>query len=176
MHYRRTRVKGASYFFTVNLADRDGTTFVDFIDHLQEAFRQVKERHPFENNGIVILPEHIHTIWTMPLDDCNYSMRWRLIKSAFSRSLPKTERISQSRKSKAERGVWQRRFWEHKIRNEIDYARHIDYMYFNPVRHGYVERVQDWPHSSFHRDVRNKVYPIDWGGGVDITINAGERN
>ena len=118
MLYRRADTKGGTYFFTVNLAERNKTLLIDRIDALRKSVREVKLKHRFVIDAMVILPEHLHAIWTMPNVDSDYSKRWRLIKSGFSRSLPKTERISQSRKKKAERGIWQRRFWEHQIRDE----------------------------------------------------------
>jgi putative transposase len=93
-------------------------------------------------------------------------LRWRLIKSAFSRALPRGEQVSRSRAEKAERGIWQRRYWEHTLRDEADFGRHVDYIHFNPVKHGHVTRVQDWPHSSFHRMVRLGMCPPDWAGDV----------
>jgi hypothetical protein len=117
-----------------------------------------------------------HTIWTLKEGDADYAVRWRLIKSAFSRALPAGERISPSRFSKGERGIWQRRYWEHTLRNEADLERHFDYIHFNPVKHELVRRVQDWPYSSFHRMVRLGICPRDWGGdGGDGGGEFGER-
>jgi len=175
-NYRRNFVSGGSYFFTVNLAERRLRLLVDRVDLLREAFRYVRRRHPFEIEAIVVLPDHLHAIWTLPENDSDYALRWRLIKSAFSRSLPKGERISPSRAGKSERGVWQRRYWEHTLRDEDDFARHTDYIHYNPVKHGYVRRVRDWRHSSFRRMVRLGVYPPDWAGdAADITSGFGER-
>jgi putative transposase len=114
--------------------------------------------------AIVILPDHLHCIWTLSEGDDDFSTRWRQVKAAFSRQLPKTERRSQSRLNKGERGIWQRRFWEHAIRDEVDHQRHVDYIHYNPIKHEYVTRVADWPFSSFHHFVRMGVYPGDWGG------------
>ena len=174
MQYRRANVKGGTYFFTVNLAERNKTLLVDHVELLRREFARVKQSHPFKIDGIVILPDHTHTIWTLPKNDADFSTRWRLIKSGFSRQLPKEERINKARKSKNERGIWQRRFWEHQIRDEIDLSRHMDYMYFNPVKHGYVRNVIDWPYSSFHRDVENKLYPREWGENLDFELDVGE--
>ncbi len=177
MYYRRTHTAGATYFFTVNLADRKQPLLLDHADMLKKIITNVRANHPFEINAIVVLPEHLHCIWTMPVDDGDYSKRWSLIKSNFSRALPKGERISNSRVSKRERGIWQRRFWEHQIRNDADYRRHVDYIHINPVKHGYVHQVKDWPHSSFHRYVRQGLLPSDWGGeGVDTELVAGEES
>ncbi|MGH8552840.1 MAG: REP-associated tyrosine transposase [Methylococcales bacterium] len=118
------------------------------IQRLRTAFREVKGVHPFTMEAVVILPDHLHCIWNLPEGDDDFSTRWRQIKAAFSRQLPKTERRSKSRENKGERGFWQRRFLEHAIRDELDYQRHVDYIHYNPVKHGYVTRVADWPFSS----------------------------
>jgi putative transposase len=175
-NYRRNFVSGGSYFFTVNLAERRLRLLVDRVDLLRQGFRYVRRRHPFDIEAIVVLPDHLHTIWTLPENDSDYALRWRLIKSAFSRSLAKGERISPSRADKGERGTWQRRYWEHTLRDEGDFARHADYIHYNPVKHGYASRVRDWRHSSFRRMVRLGVYPLDWAGdAADITMGFGER-
>jgi putative transposase len=163
-NYRRNFVPGGSYFFTVNLADRRSRMLTEHINALRSAFRDVRTRHPFNIDAVVVLPDHLHAIWTLPEGDADFALRWRLLKSAFSRSLPETEQVSASRQSKGERGVWQRRYWEHTLRDDADYAAHVDYIHFNPVKHGYVDRVKDWPYSSFHRMVRLGVYPQDWAG------------
>jgi putative transposase len=166
-NYRRNFVPGGSYFFTVNLADRRLSLLTNHIDLLRAAFRYTRARQPFVVDAIVILPDHLHTMWTLPDGDRDFATRWRLIKSGFSRGLQKGEHVSASRSSKGERGIWQRRYWEHTLRNEVDYARHADYIHFNPVKHGHAVQVRDWPYSSFHRMVRLGVYPIDWGGHID---------
>jgi putative transposase len=162
--YRRCRRPGGTFFFTVNLANRRLSLLTDHIDTLRTAFREVRQAHPFIIHAVVVLPEHIHCLWELPPGDSDYSTRWRQIKSAFSKALPKVEHISASRARKNERGIWQRRFWEHTTRNDADYAVRFDYIHFNPVKHGWVRRVRDWPHSSFHRYVQLGVYPLDWGG------------
>lgn len=170
--YRRYRFPGQTYFFTVNLADRRRRLLTDHIDDLRDAFREVMHAHPFTIHAIVILPEHIHCLLELQSGDRDYSTRWRQIKSAFSRTLPKTEAVSASRARRNERGIWQRRFWEHTVRDESGFAARFDYIHFNPVKHGWVTRVRDWPWSSFHRSVQLGVYPMDWGGdgmeGVDF--------
>ena len=174
MQYRRAKIKGGTYFFTVNLADRNESLLIDYIDVLRNEFSHVKNQRTFKIDGIVILPDHIHAIWTLPEDDSDFSTRWRLIKSGFSKKLPKTERINQSRQNKKERGIWQRRFWEHQIQDENDFIQHMNYMYYNPVKHGYVENVKDWLYSSFHRDIKLGVYDVNWGSGVAINLDVGE--
>ena len=176
VRYRRNFIPGGSFFFTVNLAERRLGLLTGNIDALRSAFRGTRAAHPFTVEAIVVLPDHLHTIWNLPENDCDYSTRWRLIKSGFSRALPPGERISKSRRDKGERGIWQRRYWEHTLRDERDFARHMDYIHFNPVKHGLVTRVRDWPHSSFHRFVRNGVYPQDWAGdAANESGDFGER-
>jgi putative transposase len=175
--YRRNFVPGGSFFFTVNLADRQLRLLTDHIDALRAAFRYTRLRHPFTIEAIVVLPDHLHSIWTLPEGDSDFALRWRLIKGTFSRGLPQRERLSVSRSRKGERGIWQRRYWEHTLRNEDDFARHADYVHFNPVKHGHVGRVEDWQYSSFHRMVRLGLYPDDWAGTLDeeVETDFGER-
>jgi putative transposase len=173
--YRRARVAGATGFFTVGLAKRRGAPLlVERIDALGAALRAVQARHPFQMDAVVVLPDHLHCVWSLPDGDTDYSTRWGLIKAAFSRTVERGERRSQSRIKRGERGIWQRRFWEHRIRDDDDLARHMDYTHWNPVKHGHVSHVADWPHSSFRRHVARRVYPLDWGGGGPIEIAAGE--
>lgn len=163
MRYRRAWQAGGTFFFTLTLADRDSGLLVSGIDSLRRAFRTVQQRHPFHVDAIVILPDHLHAIWTLPSGDCDFSVRWALIKSAFSRSLPRIETITASRAGKGERGIWQRRFWEHRVRDEPDFRRHVDYIHWNPVKHGHVTRVSEWPYSSFHHYVEAGDLAEDWG-------------
>ena len=166
-NYRRAKIDGATYFFTVNLLERrDNSLLVQEIDTLRKVVRRVKAKYPFHIDGWVVLPDHLHAIWTMPEGDCDYSLRWRLIKTGFARALPKTERRSSIRQAAGERGIWQRRFWEHCIRDEDDYRRHLDYVHVNPLKHGLVVMVRDWPYSSFHRHVTAGLYPDDWCADV----------
>jgi putative transposase len=175
--YRRNFIPGGSFFFTVNLTERKLSLLTDHIELLRAAFRETRQRHPFTIDAIVVLPEHLHTVWTMPKGDANFATRWRLIKSTFSRGLAGGERISPSRIAKGERGIWQRRYWEHTIRSEADLARHIDYIHINPVKHGLVERVGDWGPSSFHHYVKLGVYPSDWAGDLSQSDHQfGERH
>ncbi len=162
MQYRRNYVEGGTYFFTVNLLERDKTLLVDHINELREAVRWVKECQPFYIDAWVVLPDHMHAIWTLPEGDADYSSRWQEIKKRFSKSLPKNEPLSSVRERKGERGIWQRRFWEHTIRDERDFQYHVDYIHFNPLKHGMVHQVKDWPFSSFHRCVANGIYPVNW--------------
>ncbi len=142
--YRRAKLEGATYFFTVNCAERHGNhLLVDPIDLLRQIFRKIKSEHPFEIDAMVVLPEHLHCIWTLPPDDADYKTRWALIKAGFSRVMPAGERRSTSRIERGERGIWQRRYWEHLIRDDQDFERHVDYIHWDPVKHGWVRRVGD---------------------------------
>lgn len=162
--YRRNVIPGASYFFTVTLLDRASRLLVERIADLRDVFRAVRAQRPFVMDAVVVLPDHLHCVWTLPPGDADYALRWREIKSGFSRRIPAGERRTPGRVNKGERGVWQRRYWEHTLRNERDVERHIDYIHYNPVKHGHVSRVVEWPYSSFHEFARKGVYPADWGG------------
>jgi putative transposase len=162
-------------FFTVNLLDRRRTLLLDHIEILREAVATIHQSREFTINAFVVLPDHLHAVWSLPPGDHNFSTRWRLIKNRFARALPKQEPLDAVRSSRNERGIWQRRFWEHLIRDEADYARHVEYCYINPVKHGLVTRVRDWPHSSFHRDVRAGLFPLDWAGDSEANGDFGEQ-
>ncbi|HMM88537.1 REP-associated tyrosine transposase [Bradyrhizobium sp.] len=170
--YRRNFITGGSFFFTVNLAERRLQLLTEHIEELRNAFRKVRHRHPFTIDAMIVLPDHLHAVWTLPEGDADFATRWQLIKSTFSHSLPSGERISESRAARGERGIWQRRYWEHTIRDEDDFARHVDYIHINPVKHGLVTRVRDWPFSSFHRMVKLGIYPEDWAG--DAAVHNGK--
>jgi putative transposase len=174
-NYRRAFVPGGCWFFTVNLLERRRTLLVDHIAILREAVAVTHQNHPFTIDAFVVLPDHLHAVWSLPPDDHDFSTRWRLIKSRFARALPRQERLSAVRVARHERGIWQCRFWEHLIRDEVDYARHVEYCYINPLKHGLVRRVRDWPHSSFHRDVRAGIFPEDWAGDGEASGDFGER-
>jgi putative transposase len=177
MQYRRSDTKGGTYFFTVNLADRKKTLLTDEIDKFRSSLYKVKENHPFQLNAMVVLPDHLHALLTLPVNDKDYSTRWALIKAGFSRQLPKTDRVNKSRKSKGERGIWQRRFWEHLIRDEYDYETHFNYIHYNPVKHRYAARAVDWPYSTIHTYISKGVLGNDWGSCIDETpeLQLGER-
>ena len=168
MEYRRLWHAGGIYFFTVNLLQRrQNDLLVRHIDVLRPAVAKVKQRHPFVIHAWVVLPEHFHCVIELPQDDADFATRLRLIKSGFSKALPKTEFWSDVRNARGERGIWQRRFWEHLIRNEQDYQAHMDYVHINPVKHGLVKAVKDWPYSTFHQLVKQGVYPENWGTGFE---------
>ena len=152
MHYRRFYSAGGCYFFTVVAAGRRPIfSAPEAVAALRCAFTRVRMKHPFDIDAAVVLPDHLHCIWTLPAGDADFSTRWRLSKSQFSRH------------SEIRRPVWQPRFWEHHIRSEQDLARHIDYIHYNPVKHGYAARPADWPCSSFARFVGQGAYSDDWG-------------
>ena len=173
-HYRRSLVPGGTYFFTVALANRNATTLTQHIDRLRSVYAAVTAAAPFETVAICILPEHLHAIWTLPRGDTDFSTRWQRIKGNFSRGLPPDEHRSQSKRDRREKGIWQRRFWEHQIRDEQDLERHFEYIHFNPVKHGFVRRVVDWPYSSFHRYVANGWVSQNWGSADDFNEDLGE--
>ena len=151
--------QGQSSSFDLSQAQR--------IEVLRGAFRAVRVEHPFEIDAIVILPDHLHTIWTLPPNDYDYALRWKKVKTLFSKRMPKREPRSASRTAKGERGIWQRHYWEHLIRDEEDFQRHFDYVHINPLKHGLVEQVKDWPYSTFHRYAEQGVYPQDWAGIIE---------
>jgi putative transposase len=147
-------VPGGSWFFTVNLLDRRSHLLVDQIELLRHSIFRVKRRLPFRIEAMVVLPDHLHTVWTLPPDNSDFPTRWRLIKTHFAKRIAKAEALDAVRRRRGERAIWQRRYWEHYIRDDDDLNRHIAYCYFNPVRHGLVQHVGDWPYSTFRRDVR----------------------
>jgi putative transposase len=173
--YRRNRTSGGTYFFTVNLANRSSGLLVERIDELRAAVRKVKQRHPFHIHAWVVLPDHLHALWTLPSGDSDFPTRWMLIKAAFSRDIERIEPVNASRRSKGERGIWQRRFWEHRIRDDADLERHVDYVHINPVKHGHVARAADWAYSSIHRSIGAGILTPDWAGSVEKPLDSGER-
>lgn len=170
--YRRNRVAGGTYFFTVTLRNRSSDLLVRHIADLRSAFRSVRDERPFTIAAIVVLPDHLHTLWTLPQMDADYSGRWRAIKSRFTRLL-RNAGIEMERDGRGEYRLWQRRFWEHTIRDDPDYQPHVDYIHWNPVKHGLVPRPIDWPHSSFRRYVRMGILPRDWS---HRSLDGAERN
>jgi putative transposase len=167
--YRRWYVPGGTYFFTVVTYGRRPILCEELGRAcLHAAIEAVRQQWPFEIVAIVLLPEHLHTVWTLPRGDDRYSTRWRLIKEKFTqrylRAGGREIAPSSSRKKQGERGIWQRRFWEHLVPDEDDLQRCVDYVHWNPRKHGLVARVRDWPWSSFHRFVELGEYDIDWGG------------
>lgn len=166
-NYIRSQVAGGTYFFTLTLAQRNTNLITANIDVLRLAYQRANTLYPFTTIAICILPDHIHAIWKMPQDDGDYALRWRMIKSQFSRNFSANQQRSNSKIKHREKGIWQRRYWEHQIRDDIDLQHHVDYIHYNPVKHGLVQRVQDWPHSTFHRYVKEGLYAQNWGDGFD---------
>jgi putative transposase len=163
--YLRNRAPGGTYFFTVNLAERKGNTLlVDRIDDLRCAIRATRAKRPFEIIAMVVLPDHLHAVWRLPEGDCDYSTRWRLLKGRFAHAVGCDERRSSSRLRKQERGIWQRRYWEHTILDEYDLQMHINYIHYNPVKHGLCSAPTDWAYSTFHRYAQNGWLPSNWAG------------
>jgi len=178
MRYRRAITKGGTFFFTlVTYHRRPLFDDAENIHLLRNVMREVKAAHPFTIEAFVLLPDHLHCIWTLPELDSNFSMRWRLIKAYFTRRCPKKYKYFSTiaRKHKDEQCIWQRRFWEHQIRNEKDLIKHVEYIHYNPVKHGYVKTVSEWPYSSFFVFVKRKIYPKNWGSGMSFIESAGQE-
>ncbi len=166
VNYRRIKIQGGCYFFTVALHNRNLTLLTEHIDVLRRSMRTVQRRLPFKTEAIVILPEHLHAIWTLPPKDHDYPERWRQIKGLFTRDIIKRN-IKLQNVGKGEYNLWQRRYWEHTIVNENDYENHVNYIHYNPVKHGYVKQTKDWPYSSFHTYVKKGILTIHWGDSAE---------
>lgn len=175
MNYRRAWHKGGTYFFTVNCLQRkNNDCLVRNIKLLREVIAKVKQSHPFHIHAWVVLPEHMHCVMELPEGDADFAKRWMLIKMLFSRGVTKNERLTRTRIERRERGIWQRRYWEHLIKDEWDYQAHMDYVHINPVKHGLVKAVQDWPYSTFHKMVEQGIYAQDWGGDMEGILGYGD--
>lgn len=161
MEYRRHYQPGGCYFFTVVTRQRQ-PLLIENIERLRFAFHRTMTRYPFAIDAIVILSDHLHTLWRLPEGDSDYSRRWMVLKRCFSSALPAAG-LSSSQTRKREKGIWQRRYWEHTIRDDADWARHMDYIHYNPVKHGYADSPAAWPYSSFSRCVERGVYVPEWG-------------
>ena len=179
MQYRRARICGATYFFTVvTFRRRKILVEPENVILLRRVFQEIKKRHPFVIDAFVLLPDHIHCIWTLPKGDKDFSTRWRLIKSRFTRKCSaryKTE-SPESRTKKREQAIWQRRFWEHCIRDDRDFVRHVEYIHYNPVKHGLVKAPIDWEYSSLHRYVREGKYDRGWAAGGAVKFDPAVGN
>ena len=167
-NYYRWRQTGGTYFFTVVTHHRrEFLTKSIFRNILREYITRTRQNHPFVIDAWVLLPEHLHCIWTMPEGDSDYSTRWSLIKAGFSKKakthLYQQQLITDSRKKRRESTIWQRRFWEHLIKDEDDFRKHVEYIHYNPVKHRLVKNVRDWPYSTFHRYVQEGIYSENWG-------------
>jgi putative transposase len=178
MHYRRLQLPGWTYFFTVVTHGRRpilGTEAA--VSVMREAFRSVRATRPFTLDAIVILPDHLHCLWTLPENDADYTTRWRLVKTWFTKHASTDLRgvNNPSSSHRGEQPVWQHRYWEHAIRDEQDYARHLDYIHWNPVKHGYAASPAEWPYSSFQRFVAAGLYPANWGGEYEEIEGVGHE-
>jgi len=166
-NYRRSLLEGGTYFFTVVTEGRQPILLEPGRTLLRQSFRQCLDEFPFTIDAIVVLPDHLHAVWSLPVGDAEYSKRWGFVKKEFTSAWLATGHrehpISQARRRERRRGVWIPRFWEYTIRDERDYARHVDYIHYNPVKHGHVRCPHAWSASSFHRAVRHGLYRPDWG-------------
>jgi putative transposase len=170
--YRRTPA-GSTFFFTVVTYRRRPILCDDAVRAaLRQAMHAVRVARPFAIDALVLLPDHLHAIWTLPDGDSDYSTRWSQIKALVSLACQDhhdgTPLLSVSARRRREAGIWQRRFWEHRIRDEVDLERHVDYIHYNPVRHGYAAHAGEWPHSTFGRYVIAGVYGPDWAGVPEL--------
>ena len=179
-NYRRANIRGGTYFFTVNTLYRMPIlTEAPVRAALRDAIAQTRLSHPFTIGAWVLMPDHLHCIWTLPPGDADFSVRWSMIKRLVSQRCEAeygVADLSPSRTKRKETGIWQRRFWEHQIRDDDDFARHVDYIHWNPVKHGRVAQAIDWPYSTFHRYVSGGVYLADWGlsDATEFANNFGE--
>jgi len=175
--YLRPRRPGAKVFFTVALARRGDDLLVREVGRLRWAVAEEMKRRPFGIDAWVVLPDHIHAVWTLPEGDAAYGVRWGAIKGRFTRAVReagyKPAPRSRSKVAKEDGGVWQRRFWEHHIRDETDWVNHVRYCWGNPVKHGLVERPAEWPYSSIHRDIARGMVEPEWSGIVDDAVGWG---
>ena len=171
-NYRRASVPGGTWFFTLVTYQRHNILCNDDIRlALREAIQTVRTQHPFSVDAWILLPDHLHCIWTLPAGDRDFSIRWAKIKRFVTQhcraAYPPQGPVMASKRRRNEGTLWQRRFWEHTVRDDQDLTHCLDYLHWNPVKHGYVNRVADWPYSTFHRFVNNGIYPQDWGGAVN---------
>ncbi|HEX7339966.1 MAG TPA: transposase [Rhodanobacteraceae bacterium] len=166
-HYRRAMLPGGTFFFTVVTYHRRHLFVTEqAVTHLRDAFGKIKAQRPFVIEAMVVLPDHLHCIWHLPEGDGDYSSRWREIKKLTSRAM------APASDERHERQVWQRRFWEHQIRDEEDWRRHVAYIHYNPVKHGYVKAPADWPWSSFSKFVARGWHDAAWGSAEPEAIRG----
>lgn len=177
-NYRRANTKGATYFFTVVIYRRQRFLYEENVkEALRNGIRDVQTTHPFTIDAWVLLPDNLHCIWTLPPNNANLGTRWAMIKRFVTKrcgpDLRRDDWMNASKRKRNESTLWQRRFWEHRIRDDWDYELHMDYIHYNPVKHSFVKNVKDWPHSTFHRYVREGVYCDNWGGDGSVAIDEG---
>ena len=175
MQYRRSSAKGAVFFFTV-VTHKRRRFLCDEVNValIRGAFQEVHQKHPFTVDAFVLLPDHLHCVWTLPEGDNDFSMRWRQIKAWFTKGCRDEfkEKQTATQLERGEQTVWQRRYWEHQIRNDNDFIKHVEYIHYNPVKHGLVRSPLAWPHSTFHRYVRQGIYPKDWGADEELRFES----
>jgi putative transposase len=175
VQYRRNLLAGGTFFFTATLADRCSSALVENVELLRRAFRTARRERPFAVDAVVVLPDHLHIVMYLPVDDADFPGRWKRVKSLFTRYAVARGIVREPNK-RGEYSLWQRRYWEHTVRDEGDFARHVDYIHYNPVKHGLVPRAGDWAYSSFRRYVKLRILPLDWGGSRgDFEGGFGER-
>ena len=182
-NYKRVRF-GSTYFFTVvTYQRRQILCLKPCREILRDVTKQTRDAYPFTIDAMVLLPEHLHCIWTLPENDTNYSMRWGLIKKEFTKrahdvveKMVGTAHPTASRMKHGEGAIWQRRFWEHQIRDQEDYNAHVEYIHYNPVKHGLAKTPRGWEYSSFNRYVNDGIYERDWGAGWDVRFDEGIGN
>ena len=176
MRYRRANIEGGTYFFTVVTFGRKKIfSTPENVELLRQGMKHVMKKHPFVIDAMVVLPDHLHCIWTLPPEDADFPVRWRLIKSFFTRNCGAEyrQKISDARQRKKEQALWQRRYWEHTIKDEQAFMRHVEYIHYNPVKHGLVNAPGGWAYSSFHQYVKQGRYPENWGAGVVLDFDDG---
>ena len=172
VNYRRNRVAGGTYFFTVTLLERKKTLLIDHVDAMREIVRDVRHETPFTIDAMVILPDHWHAVWTLPEGDDGYARRIRLIKSRFTRRLLAAG-VPLARDARGDYDLWQKRFWEHTIHDDRDFEARVNYVHINPVKYGYVKHAAEWPHSTLHRYICDGTLPADWACEMQVG-NFGE--
>jgi putative transposase len=174
--YLRLRTPGGTFFFTVVTFQRR-RLFANPKNHeiLSEIITEVQKDYPFTMDAWVFLPDHLHCLWTLPPEEADYSKRWGLIKARFTKAIAKEQGrsalLTGSRIRHGESTIWQRRFWEHQIRDERDLHVHLDYIHYNPVKHGLVDSPGKWPYSSFREFVSRNLYPDNWGENIDFKFD-----
>ncbi len=173
MQYRRSSAKGATFFFSVVTHKRCPILCHEAnVALMKEAFQTIIKKHPFTIDAFVLLPDHLHCIWTLPENDNDFAMRWRQIKGHFTRGCRDEfkEKRTAAQLARGEQAVWQRRYWEHQIRDDADFIKHVEYIHYNPVKHGFTKSPKAWPHSTFHRYVKQGIYQRDWGAGDEVVF------
>ncbi len=176
VNYRRNQIKGGTYFFTVTLKNRKSKLLIEQIQLLKESMQRARRENPYQTKAIVVLPDHLHVIWELPDSDANYSLRWRKIKSYFTHGLNK-QGMRLNKNKHDEYDIWQRRFWEHTIRDEKDLENHIHYIHYNPIKHKLVSDIKDWPYSTYHHYIQAGLLKSDWASEICLALEKsfGER-